>query len=236
MRITERLLSLVFPPVCASCKEPIAIGREDFLCEECRKRWNEEKNELCLKCGQPIYNCWCGVPGDKELNIDFEGHLTQYKPGEDTVTRNLLYFCKQYRNKDTFKYLSQEMANGLCHSTDENTVITAIPRAKSKKRKIGHDQSLEIAKGISDKLGIEYIDVLYHTGNKSQKTLTVMQREANAQKSYKIKSGCVPLIKGKNILLVDDVITTGATAIRCAKLLKSKGAKTVNMICISKTV
>lgn len=235
MKKTEYLLKLIYPPVCASCNEPMPIKREDFLCEECRTKWEDEKNEICYKCNQPINNCWCGVSGDGSRYIDSERHLTQYRKTQ-SVTKNLLYFCKNHNNKDTFDYLSKEMVEELCDNISENTVVCAIPRSPSKKRFIGHDQACELATGIAERLDLEIVDVLYHTGDAVQKTLPIAERRANAESSYKIKSGITKQIKNKDILLVDDVVTTGASATRCAYLLKVKGAKTVKLITVSKTV
>ena len=235
MKIVELLLLLIFPPVCVSCRKTMPIHHKDFLCEECRERWDEEKKEFCRRCGQPIYNCWCGVPGDSGFNIDSEGHLTQYQPNEETVTKNILYFFKNFKDKQSFEYIAKEMADELCRPT-ENTVITSVPRAKSKVRIIGHDQALEIAKRIADECNIEYIDVIVHSGNEVQKNLSIKDRKINAKKSYKLKTGVSPLIKGRDVILIDDVCTTGATATRCAELLKRRGAKSVRLVCISKTV
>jgi ComF family protein len=100
-----------------------------------------------------------------------------------------------------------------------------IPLSDKKKKKRGFNQSEEIAKVISEATKIEndFNCIIKIKDNKSQTELTKKERFENVKNTFKI----VKNVKNKNILLLDDVYTTGATMEECAKSLKESGASKV---------
>jgi len=232
----NRLLGIFYPPVCLGCEELLDYWDESAFCEECKKKWEEHKEEFCRKCGQPIKECWCGVPDNIGEIVDAEVHLVQYDKTE-SIIKNLLFIIKRKNRDSYFNFLCYEMYNELLpRLKDDDYVVTSVPRNPKTVRYYGHDQALCLAKGFSALSGFEYIDCLFNAGGERQKTLTRKQREVNAAQSYKIKAGYTSILKGKRVILIDDVTTTGATVVRCAKLLKSKGAEKVYVMSIAKTV
>ena len=106
-------------------------------------------------------------------------------------------------------------------------LIIPVPLHHLKKAERGYNQSEYIAKGISKQLGIRMqnnvISRVRYT--QSQTTMTLKEREQNIENAFKVKRK--KKIKGKNLLLVDDVITTGATIKECGNALKDNGANFV---------
>ncbi len=236
-RIIDTFLDLIYPPRCAGCDSVINISSREAFCPECRKKWEKYKDDICRRCGQPIRECWCGVPGNSNGYVDYEYHLVQYNKHVDGIVKNLIYICKNRTEKRVFDTVATEMYNELYFRLDfTDIVVTAVPRSQAAKRKHGHDQGVEIAKRFSEISGVEYVDVLIHQGNKKQKRLSHSERLKNAKKSYKIKNGSSKYLKSKNVILIDDVVTTGATTVRCAQLLKMRGAEKVVVFAIAKTM
>lgn len=235
-KFADLILRIMYPPKCSGCNEILDYYTEGIFCEECKRKFTELKNGICAKCGQPIPKCWCGVGGNAGEVIDGEVHLVQYDKGVEVV-KTLIYNCKRVTCMPYFKGIAKEFADELYPRLPKHEyTVTAIPRSRTAKLINGHDQSVLIASEFCKLTSLEYISVLYHVGNKRQKTLSRSERRVNAEHSYKIKNGISPLVKGKSIILIDDVVTTGSSAVRCAKLLKSKGAKRVYLMCIAKTV
>ena len=235
--LTDKLLDLIFPPRCPGCSELISVKATDGFCPECRLKWEQHTKENCRRCGQPLDNCWCGVPNDKEGYITHEYHLVQYDKTADTVIKRLIYNIKNHKSDIAFRTVAREMYNNLYSRVDYNNLILCyVPRSKTNIRKYGHDQSSEITKVLSEMTGLEVADVIIHTGKSVQKKLGQSDRTKNAEMSYHIINGAGKLIKDKNVILIDDVLTTGATVSRCAHLLKWKGAKRVIVFTIAKTI
>lgn len=236
-RIIKKLIDILFPPKCITCSDLLPLDCTDIFCPDCRKNWELSKNSDCPRCGQPLSKCWCCVSGDKEGYVDEEHHLVIYNNSADSVVKKLIYRVKNYNYGDVFTAIAQEMYDNMYVMLDYNElVVTAVPRSKRAKKKKGHDQSEKLARAFSAIAGIEYVDVLEHKGSEVQKRLSREDRKKNATKSYKIKNGSSAYLKGKNVILIDDVVTTGSTVIRCAHLLKMRGANRVIVFSIAKNV
>ena len=113
-------------------------------------------------------------------------------------------------------------------------IITFIPATKDSMKKRGYNQSELLAKHIGKNMNIDvkgYLSKIKET--KDQIGLTEEMRWLNSMNSFSLKNQ-YPL-KGKNVLLVDDVITTGATAFSCAKEIKKGGAKNVIILTAAKS-
>ncbi len=236
-KLVNAILDVIFPPRCPGCGEVISLKATDAFCPQCREKWEKHKVEYCKRCGQRIDNCWCGVPLDKNSDITAEYHLVQYDKTANTVIKNLIYNIKNFNRKLVSDTIAREMYNELYPRVDfSNLVICYVPRSKGNIRKYGHDQSMNIAYAFSALSGIEVTPVLYHEGDVNQKQLNNAERRKNAQASYHIINGAGKAIKNKTVILIDDVVTTGSSVTRCAKLLNGKGAKRVLVFSIAKTV
>ncbi|MBQ3183966.1 MAG: ComF family protein [Clostridia bacterium] len=235
--LIDKFLDILFPPRCPGCGEVISVNAKDVFCAECRNKWEKHKKENCRKCGQPLDKCWCGVPFDKNGVITNEYHLVQYDKMANTVIRNLLYNMKNYNRSIVSDTVAVEMYAELYPRLDYgNLIIAYVPRSAMNIKRYGHDQSENIAYSFAKIAEIDVADVLVNTGKANQKKLDPKQRRLNAEKSYHIINGAGKYIKDKTVILIDDVLTTGATVTRCAHLLKWKGAKRVIVFTIARTI
>jgi ComF family protein len=115
----------------------------------------------------------------------------------------------------------------------EVDVIIPIPLHPARKRKRGYNQSAKFAEGLSERLGIPFTDELLERRIKTetQTRKTKLNRWENIAGVFGLK---VPeSIRGKKILLVDDVITTGSTLEACSQLLFDQGCQQLNIACIA---
>ncbi len=209
----------------------------DAFCPECKEKWEIHKKENCRRCGQPLDKCWCGVPVDKKGEITNEYHLVQYDKRANTIIKNLLYNMKNYNRPLVTDTIAREMCKEFYPRLDYTDLVVAfIPRSTGNIKKYGHDQSKNIAYALAKLSGFDVAEVLVRTGSTNQKKLDQKQRQENAEKSYHIVNGAGKQIKGKTVILIDDVLTTGSSVTRCAHLLKWKGAKRVIVFTIAKTM
>ena len=207
----DMLLNFLFPPVCGICGKM----DENWVCENC---YNKLKINI-------IYN--------KAINkfYDEQIYLFKYKD-----IRNLILRYK-FNNQS---YLNNTFANiilknkKLCRKIKIYDIIIPVPMFYKKKKNRGYNQTELITSKIAKCLGIyTNNNILIKSKNtKTQSTLKEKNRYENIKNAFSIKNN--ELIKNKNIILFDDIITTGATVNECSKILKQNGVKNILVLSIAK--
>lgn len=227
--MTKILKSLLFPEKCASCGK---IVRKVPLCQNCFDELCETIETECNVCGKTVDDCEC---------IKLKGIKLHFIPFwyKGTVLRRAVYRLKMSNMKTNTDLFASMICNhimirlGEIDPKTQFDVITYVPRSIDQKNEFGVDQSEFLAKRMSKMLDIPCEPLLIRVGGKQQKRLHSKERIENVKESF------APLPKAenyKNVLLVDDVITTGATVTRCAQMLKMAGVKNVSVAAIAKTV
>ena len=209
--IGNRILRLLYPPKCVLCTRILPTGGTG-LCHACRTDTVEfPKKRIPL----PHLESWTA--------------LWYY---EGNVRASLLRY-KFHRRVSYAKAYSQLLAVKLLQEQIDFDLLTWVPTGKRRKRQRGYDQVALLAKAVADELGCEPVCTLTKIrNNPPQSGLgTAAQRRANVLGAYRLCNG--QNITGKRILLLDDVITTGATAGECARVLLTAGAKSVTLICVA---
>ena len=233
-KILTKSLNIIFPVKCVCCKKISAKSDgEDILCEPCRKILKKESAFNCRICKNPPYLCDC----KKADNI--EKIVFPYFYAGDTIKQSIyavkkanLYYINEFFAKDMYNSLK---LSGKIKINDID-FITNTPRMTGSIKFYGYNQTAVLAKIIAKYAGINYIPVieaseLYDTEQKSldknQRILNVKNKFAPVKNIRKNKE----IIKDKNILIIDDVVTTGSTLSECARIMKNIGAKSVCALC-----
>jgi ComF family protein len=113
-------------------------------------------------------------------------------------------------------------------------IIVPVPLTPKRAKQRGYNQALLLANGLSKKLEIPVAEPLARVKETvAQKNMTLKQRQENLSNAFEVRDKSQ--VKGKCVLLVDDVLTTGTTASECAKVLKRAGAKKVFVLTIATT-
>ncbi len=230
------LLDCLFVPKCVGCGvRLLPHQKETPLCDACRVSWEAEKRIECVLCHQPHALCHCTPPVLGEW-VDCVYCFAPYDKENAPITHALVLEGKEHLTYRLRQFLAQELCRLLTPvCADDPPVLTYVPRNPHTKRRVGYDQSEQLCKSIGDCLGLATQNVLQYVPMQSgtQKERTRQERFASAQESYFVKTELS--LEGKTVWLVDDVLTTGATVLACAKALKSFGAQCVCVICCGKT-
>ena len=212
MKIIHRLANLLFPDKCVLCGKILEKDEED-LCHQCR-----------------IDAPQCPVLRDKYPFISQWTALWYY---EDMVRRSLLRFKfhgKRHHAVVYGKLLARKLRQEERADFD---VLTWIPVSDKRRRKRGYDQVLLIAQALGRELEMEPQVCLKKIRNNPPQSGIVGQaeRRANVLGAYGV---CHPeVLEGKRVLILDDIITTGATAGECARVLRTAGASEVQLAVVA---
>ncbi len=156
----------------------------------------------------------------------------------DILVRRLVYAVKTSDDRSSVNFcarlLSHEIIKTMVLCGEELTdwKITYPQRSKKRRKRYGFDHGRDLALKISKYTGIKFEETLKSNAYYTQKSLNAMERMENANSAYSLKKGVTP--SGK-YLLVDDVITTGATVNAAARVLKAGGAEAVYPLCIARS-
>ena len=204
------------------------------LCKSCYKEYENTKLVNCSLCSELLCRCSCSSEYLEKHSVKRIVKLFRYalpsESNERIPANELIYNIKRVKRKDLIDLISDEIIVAIKNSIDyKDCLITNVPRKRDRVLSYGLDHSREIAKAISKKLDIEYISVLKSKSKNPQKKMHGEQRLKNARFDY-IKR---PNLKGKRVLLVDDIVTTGASMGHSALLIRGLGAKEVIGACMA---
>lgn len=211
----QSLLNTIAPDDCLSCGVEGSI-----LCEWCRLEM-EPIPSRCFRCHAQTDDFETCASCKKQTNLKRVMIVQEYKGLAKDLVRSLKYDCKRQASKpiaaaiyDSLPYLP---------SVD---FVTNVPTAPERRRQRGFDHTAHIAKEVARLQGGTFREVLTRLNNTHQVGSKRKDRISQAEGSYDLKPYD---ISGKEILLIDDVITTGATLEASTRLLKKAGAKRVHI-------
>lgn len=211
--VLSRFLELLFPPRCALCGAVIPAGVQ--VCTRCRQEnpcVHAEKRIDLPEGGKTIS---CKVP------YRYEGKI-----------REAIIRFKFYGRTSSAIFFGERVADEFAGQADQFDFITSVPVSAQRKKRRGYNQSELIARNAAQRLRLPYAEVLEKIAdNPEQHKLSREDRKRNVCGVYRpLSSGT---IQGKRILLIDDIVTTGATLGECAKELLEAGAQAVTCAAIA---
>lgn len=211
-------ISLLFPRCCVVCGRPLAKG-EECICAMCNINLPRTNYHL-QKDNQVEQLFWGKIPLERATSFFF------YRKGSDF--RQILHQLKYGGQKEIGAIMGRYMASELTVSGffEGIDVIIPVPLHKRKQRIRGYNQSEWIARGISAVTGIridtEVIVRRKHTDTQTRKS--TFERWENVDGIFELHHA--ESLKGKHLLVVDDVLTTGATTVACAsRLVEIEGVR-----------
>lgn len=229
----QAFLSLFAARLCFVCAKKIPQG---YICNKCADTITYLWPPLCRYCSKPLpadQFSVCKSCSDKTYPFNMALCITAYQ--EPMVY--LLHLFK-YQHYDYLAELFVEMfithLRRLGYTSLDYDYILAVPLHRNKLKNRGYNQAELMAKGLSKHFGIPYHNdiIMAVTDRPSQTKLSPDKRKANVCDAFRISGE----VKDKKVLLVDDILTTNATACACSELLHQKGAKTITVMTLSKTL
>ena len=230
-RSLSALLNILCPPICPICKEPVETPH--CLCAKCYRQLKFITKPCCQICGRPfeyagLDTCICGSCMKQKPKFNIARSILEY----DDFSKKLVLAFKHGDHTE----LSPLFVKFLCqadHDIFKNIdIIIPVPLHWTRRLKRKYNQAGLLGRGLSHQVKIPFHPTILKRSHRteSQGHKKRSQRIKNIKNAFTVKDPNAVI--GKHILLIDDVMTTGATLNECAKVLRKAGAKTVNALTI----
>jgi ComF family protein len=218
--IFASLLDLFFPPLCAACEGALA-GGERFICTRCR-------HDLPFSHGSHVdagLKFMATCPVGPVYSLFYYHRESHY--------RRLVHAVKYYDNKRLALFLGEMLGERIAGKVSAGFILP-LPLHPARERERGFNQSMRLARGVASVLRLPVReDVLRRVrDNPSQTRLTPGERVKNVENIFAVNEP--ESLAGSEILLVDDVLTTGATINSCLKELSRIPGVSVSVACLAR--
>ena len=222
-------MKLFYPTTCVFCGGICKTG----ICESCSEKTDFIQEPLCKKCGKPIHS------QEGEFCFDCQKRMVHYEQGRSLwlhkrpVSSSIYEF--KYKNKRVYgEVYGRKMAEQFSDLIRmwEIDVLIPVPLHRKKQRKRGYNQAEIIARELGKRLEIPVDTSVIIRGRETtpQKELGQKNRRKNLKKAFRLTG---KRLRGKNILLIDDIYTTGSTIDAMSEVLTKTGCEKIYFLTIS---
>jgi ComF family protein len=237
MSLGGALLDFLFAPVCLGCGGAIAPADDArLICRRCRSRLPSLPAPACPRCGAPrlqtgrpdaSLSCRECAPWPPQLRAARAACVL--RPPADRIVHQL-----KYRG---WHALAEPMAERMAAITlppdvvAEARLVVPVPTTPARRRTRGYNQAELLARAYARRTGRGALAALERSvGTSSQTNLQPVERGANVTGAFRSVASAERGLRGAHVLLVDDVLTTGATAAECTRQLVAAGARAVTLV------
>ncbi len=225
--MVKNLINLFFPKICSGCRNSLG-DFEHIICTSCR-------HEL------PVTNFHS--QDDNPLERIFYGRIKLNRATalfyftKKGIVQELLHNLKYRGHENIGAFLGKWLAHELVSSGNYNEIdlVIPVPLHKKKLRKRGYNQVTLFAKEIASALNASYMDdvLIKTTQTETQVFKKRLARWQQRDEVFQLKNPVK--IEGKNILIIDDIVTTGSTIEACGNVLKQANIKSLSLACMAIT-
>ena len=261
-QITTFLRDLICVPRCAACDERLSPipEREDgpthgkiCLCKACGEKWEKAKVQMCPNCYNISEKCTCTPDFFFKYQPEIPS-LCFYGAEAEAVASKMIISMKRQATPHLFDFVAIELTPKVAKTLGKmgidggDCVFTWIPRQKKSIAESGFDQGKLLSKRLAKSFGAECSPLFLRIGGKEQKKLDKKSRKKNAEQHIKLndamkgfpqkvrKQDLNAYLHGKTVIIVDDVLTSGATLRRGVELINKTKASRAIAVCVAKSI
>jgi ComF family protein len=225
--VLEDFAALFYPRYCRGCYNALVKG-EDLICTKCLLEM--PKSHYHLQLDNPFYQKFRGRLPVKHV-------MTLYKFVKESRVQNVLHALKYKQQPELGEMLGRVYGQDLVEAEykDSFDIIIPVPLHSSRRRIRGYNQSEKFGTGLSQMLAVPCDDTSMTRSAKTetQTRKTKLSRWENVNRVFQVVD--TASVSEKRVLLVDDVVTTGATLEACGQALFDAGCRELSIACIAAT-
>ncbi len=231
--LIDKILGLFYPKRCLLCDEVLPFNAATYVCKPCRDNVMELTMCICRKCGKPHID-----PHD-DICFDCKKKQHYFRQGRalwtyEGIVKKAIHRYKYHHRQALGKGFAQELSRFYRQNIPwDIDLIISVPLHPLKLKQRSFNQAAYLATLFGRELGIEVNNnLLIRTKNtQPQKDLTDLERILNVENAFEFnqKYACV----NQNVLILDDIYTTGNTIDNCAKELLAHGARNVYFLTLA---
>ena len=239
--VLSALLDFLLAPACLSCDGAIdPADQARLVCRRCRARLRDLPKPTCERCGAPILRTgrdsqyMCPQCDHWPSLVRFARSACLLHPPADTIVHQFKY--------GGWHALAGPMAERLARAElpaelrADVRVVIPVPTTVQRRRERGYNQSERLAAALAARLGWQLCDCLERTrAADTQVALQPLARAANVAGAFRLQRP-VPELLDQHVVLVDDVLTTGATSVECAAVLVAAGVRCVSVLTFARAL
>ena len=230
MERANKLFSHLFPSRCVICHK--TVDKVIELCPDCYNSLPHNES-CCMRCALPLpedvsSSVICGRCIKQTPVFDYAHSLFRY---EDSVV-GLVHQLKFGEKISHARSIGEMLWSKLCQTGEVPDCLLPVPLHDARLRQRGFNQSVEISRVVAKKSGIpiEYDAVVRHRRTPAQAGLDAKQRKRNIRGAFTVAR----TLKHRHVLIIDDVMTTGATVNELARILKKNDVTRVGVMTIAR--
>lgn len=238
LTVYHRAVEILYPPCCPFCDQVLHQQEKNRgICAQCQKELVYITDNHCMKCGKQLY----GERQEYCYDCSRRGHVYDCARAilsYQGKTKSSLHRLKTANRRMYATIYAKEMNRllGRWVASLHVDYLIPIPLHWKKERKRGYNQALLLARAFSEQVEVRCLAkaLCKHTETKAQKDLDAKQRQKNLEMAFVILDEDIKhLLKGKRVMLVDDIYTTGGTVDAAASVLKKAGVAHVYVITVA---
>ncbi len=230
----HRLADIVVPPLCLACRAPLAD--HDSLCADCWRQVDFIRPPLCERLGIPLpFDAGPGAISAAAAADPPAYDRARAVARYEGAMRQLVHGFKYHDRQDARHLLGRWLQGAGTELLSDADLLLPVPLYRLRLLSRRFNQSAELARELSRLTGVPCDPFVLQRTRRTprQVGLTREQRRLNVRGAFKVAADRVGMVDGANVVLVEDVITTGATVEACARALRRAGAARVDVLALA---
>jgi ComF family protein len=244
MEAARHFANFLYPPRCAVCGERFGLDSARRVCPRCLARAERIANPICRVCGAPMVSAAlnddrCATCFERRPNFASARSVARYRASAESDRRSLPSLIRRHKyglDQSLQAALAEFLGDELPYSAADCDVVVPVPLHRRRLWWRGFNQAALLARTIAVRLE-KPLDLYALTRSKVTTPQTSKDHDArrrNVRRAFTVERA--GRIKGRRVLLVDDVMTTGATVDECARVLMAAGAARVDVLTLARVL